>query len=106
MKEINLPESLETIKQLCFCNSGIEEITIPKNVKTIEGGVEYDEKYRETHYGAFLECRNLQKIVLQDGTKLTEIQESAFKYTSLKDIVLGNGLQIIGKEWFANTGIE
>ena len=50
LKEIILPEGLEKIGEGCFEGSGLEEITIPKSVKTIEGRV---------FYGAFSGCRNL-----------------------------------------------
>ena len=36
LKEVHLPDGLEKIGRECFENSGLEEIIIPKSVKTIE----------------------------------------------------------------------
>ena len=60
LKEINLPECLESIGKLCFYQSKLEEITIPKSVKMIEGS-------------AFRECESLQKVVFQEGSELREL---------------------------------
>ena len=42
LKKIDLPEGLEIIRGDCFENTPIEEIVIPKSVKTIAKNAFYD----------------------------------------------------------------
>lgn len=51
LRNIRLPEGLEHIGNGCFCETNLEEITIPSSVATIE---EY----------AFYNCRSLKKVTL------------------------------------------
>ena len=55
LKCVHLPESLEIIREKCFEISGLVEITIPKNVKIIEGF-------------AFSGCKDLQKVAFEEGS--------------------------------------
>ena len=64
LKRIYLPESIEVIPQKCFCDSGLEEIVIPRKVKKI--------------IGAFQRCENLRSVVFEHGSELTEIGNYAF----------------------------
>ena len=68
LKEISLPEGLESIGWGCFKGSGLEEITIPKSVKRIDG-----EYVNGHYYGAFYECTSLRKVVFQEGSELKEL---------------------------------
>ena len=36
LREVRLPEELETIRSGCFCGSGLVSVRIPKSVTTIE----------------------------------------------------------------------
>ena len=49
LRSICLPEGLKCIGERCFFRSGVEEITIPSSVTTIEGE-------------AFLECEHLSRV--------------------------------------------
>ena len=55
-----MPEGLEKIGWGCFKGSGLEEIIIPKSVKKIE-------------WIAFSQCKNLQRVVFQEGSELREL---------------------------------
>lgn len=64
-----------------FENSGLEEIVIPDNVKSIGEN-------------AFAGCQNLKRAVLPD--RLREIKENTFRWCkSLKDVVLAGELETI-----------
>ena len=60
LKNIDLPEGMESIGEGCFWESGLEEINIPKSVKKIEKSV-------------FSECKSLQKVVFEKGSELKEL---------------------------------
>ena len=60
LKEVILSEGLESIGEGCFSMSGLEEITIPKSVETIE-------------WSAFYRCESLWKVVFQEGSELKEL---------------------------------
>ena len=36
LRNIQFPDSLETIGKYCFCESGLEEVVLPASVKNIE----------------------------------------------------------------------
>ena len=57
LKKVALPEGIESIGRECFKKSELEEIVIPKSVKTIE-------------WSAFLECRSLRKVVFEKVSHL------------------------------------
>lgn len=54
LKQIQLPEGVQTIASDSFYWSGLEEITLPATV-------------RKVAQGAFAMCYNLRKITLNDG---------------------------------------
>ena len=60
LKKVTLLEGLEKIGYECFNESGLEEIIIPKSVKTIE-------------WSAFYGCKSLRKVVFQEGSELKEL---------------------------------
>ncbi len=64
LKAINLPETLSEIGAFTFYNTGLEEITIPKNVQYIGTN-------------AFANCTQLKKVVIEDGVRLV-IDKDAF----------------------------
>ena len=51
---------LEKIGPGSFSNTGIEKITVPKNVAEIEEG-------------AFYQCEELREVVFEEGSKLKEM---------------------------------
>ena len=80
LKAIILPENLKTIKAFCFAYSGLTGIQFPSSLEIIEEE-------------AFSECKDLIKVIFAEGSKLSEIEPSAFQgCTNLKDINLPKGL--------------
>ena len=63
MKEITLPDSINTIDEMAFQCAGLTKLTLPKNLKTV--GKQ-----------AFYECKSLHKVALPEG--LTSLGRSAF----------------------------
>ncbi len=79
LKHISLPKNLEAIKSEAFRSSGLEEITIPSKITTID---------LET----FWDCKNLKKVVLPDTVEI--IEAAAFDSCSaLEEIILPSNLK-------------
>ena len=86
LSNIELTPKILYIGMRAFANSGLTEISIPKEIETIANQ-------------AFYKCEALKKIDFSDGVK--EIKEAAFSYCSaLEEIHLSKVLTKIGKEAF------
>lgn len=86
LSNIELTPKILYLDARAFANSGLTEISIPKEIETIANQV-------------FYKCEALKKIDFSDGVK--EIKEAAFSYCSaLKEIHLSKVLTKIGKEAF------
>lgn len=86
LSNIELTQKILYIDTRAFANSGLTEISIPKEIETIANQV-------------FYKCEALKKIDFSDGVK--EIKEAAFSYCSaLEEIHLSKVLTKIGKEAF------
>ncbi|WP_311378961.1 leucine-rich repeat domain-containing protein [Alloprevotella tannerae] len=86
LSNIELTPKILYIDTRAFANSGLTEISIPKEIETIANQ-------------AFYKCEALKKIDFSDGVK--EIKEAAFSYCSaLEEIHLSKVLTKIGKEAF------
>ena len=66
LKAIRLPASLQTVSEMCFALSGLEEVRIPRGVKQIEKS-------------AFHRCAALRKVAFSDGSMLRAMGQDAFK---------------------------
>lgn len=87
LKKIDLPPFLGKIGDFAFDSSGLTEVTIPSSVKVIG-------------YYAFMECDDLQKVIIRPGLK--KLKMGAFWLCSgLKEVVLSEGLEIIGRRCFS-----
>ena len=106
LKTLDIPESVEFIEKNAFCDSGLEYISIPGNVKVINesafdyclslvhvdllSGVEVIHEY------AFYYCTSLQSIVIP--ASVTQIKDDAFwGCNALKDIYFYGNSNI---NWF------
>ena len=65
VRELVLPEGLETVTQYCFENSEVEKVVIPSSV-------------RELGSYAFAECNKLGSVVFQDVPGLESIGTCCF----------------------------
>ena len=122
VKKVNIPDTIEHIGFTCFSNlDGLEELTIPASVKTIEydtdsgtsvsftfAGMESLKKVTFLgdleRLGGFANCPKLETVILKGSVK--NILESAFENcTSLKSIDLPDTVQFIDDFAFRNSGI-
>ncbi|WP_167955161.1 leucine-rich repeat domain-containing protein [Anaerosporobacter faecicola] len=78
LSKVTIPNSVTTIYAGAFQESGIKQITIPKNVKYIKKG-EYGE-------GLFEGCKNLNKIIVK-SKKIKSCFKGAFKGINKKVII-------------------
>ena len=114
LKELALPDTIESIGYQAFYNTGIEEIVIPDSVTFID-------------YNAFANCQSLKKVSISDNVakvgmdtfnscvnleevklpaNCTIIGVSAFYgCSSLKTIVLPDKLEEIRQDAFTGTGL-
>ena len=84
LKEVELPDAIETIGDWAFDESGIEKITLPQNLKIINGGV-------------FWGCRSLKEVDLPDALEI--IGRYGFWGSGIEKIVLPANVKEI--EWGA-----
>ena len=77
----------------CFENAKIAKIIIPKNIVKISSYM-------------FSNCDKLSEITFQEGYLLKELGEGSFyNCISLQEIILPDGVKVIPKNCFYNTGI-
>ncbi len=95
LKSIELPETLETIKNEAFWQTGIESLTIPSSVNSIGGingckdlkTVIYQDGITYVH-GGFGGCNNLQKIYVPSS--VTKVYAGTFyNNDNLSDVYFG-----------------
>ena len=116
LKTVEIPSTYTTIGYYTFSYSGIEEITIPESITSIDeyafaecvnlkevvlpNGISYIAP------SLFNGCTSLEKVVIPDNGMFTEIQEYAFKNTpALKTIDIPDTVTAIGRGAFTNSGL-
>ena len=86
LRSVSLPESMHSISQFAFSNTGLDSITIPNYTIGISAS-------------AFRDCRNLKKVVLP--VTLREIKREVFYgCTSLREIEIPLTVSEIGSNAF------
>lgn len=91
LKKVELPEGLTIIGSMCFSQSGIETITIPSKVKTLEKLM-------------FQFCSDLEEVYLSEG--LETIESWAFnRCEKLIQIEFPSSLKAIKEQAFNSTGL-
>ncbi len=89
LTSISIPENYITIGHEAFLHSGITEVVIGKNVKTIEAG-------------AFTNCTELQDVKFQPGLDDQIYGPSVFyNCQNIKHIVLPEGIKTLGAFMFS-----
>ena len=87
LNNISLPDSITEIGENAFHSTGITEIELPKNLRTLEPS-------------AFSNCDLLSKVTFR-GDNLTELGYGCFNLCkSLKEITLPENLKVIGNSCF------
>ncbi|MBR0410354.1 MAG: leucine-rich repeat protein [Eubacterium sp.] len=125
LTSVQLPEALESLGEESFTYTKIEEITIPKTFKTIEG--------RTGETSPFYNASSLKKVIFEEGMEeipayicagdyinntmtvdtvvfpdtVTTIGSYAFYYAkNLKEVTLPSSVKRIARTAFVNTGIK
>ena len=88
LRQIALPEGLETVCARCFRECPLELVEIPRSVVIIG-----DE--------AFFGCRALKSVVFREGSQLESIGELAFSQTGIGGFLAPKSLKTIGQGAFA-----
>ncbi|MDY3819263.1 MAG: leucine-rich repeat protein [Lachnospiraceae bacterium] len=111
LKSINLPAGLTTIDSGAFKKCGLTEITWPKGVETVGGGifsgcvnltsVTVQEECTYLTGSMFLDCTSLTTVTLP--ASIEKIDDSAFSgCSSLTTITLPSNLTVLGEKAFEN----
>ena len=86
LKEIQLPDTLKTIEKEAFSHTGLERVTIPESIETIENYT-------------FYMCKSLKNITIPDTVKT--IGEYAFEECdALTEITIPDTVELIGQASF------
>ena len=89
LKEVSLPRNLLSIGYGAFSGSGIESITLSRNLCEIQGG-------------AFHDCHLLDSVTFHEG--LTDIEDDAFGGTGLRYVTIPRTVTYIGARAFEECG--
>ena len=110
IKEVMIPESITSIGSWAFSGSGIENISIPTGVVTIESGafrmcyklksVSLPDSITSIGGWTFCDCSSLKTVKIPKN--MTEIPNGMFsRCTSLTDITIGESVTYIGTDALA-----
>lgn len=109
LTEISLPDSVQTIEQYAFCNSGIEVIHLPENLKQIGTGafassdikrIIIPDKVTSLGNGIFNSCHELTDITLPES--VTEIPGQTFINCYKLKAVNAPSITVVGSSAFCN----
>ena len=96
LKKVTFQERiwLQRLSNNCFDRTNLEEIVIPRSVQEIQ---------KSTFSG----CANLREVIFEKGSALERLEERVFiGCCNLRNISLPRGLESIGTECFAGSGLE
>ena len=101
VRSVVLNEGLEELEKFydgnnrgIFCDTQIQYVALPATLRTIEDRLFYERK-------------ELKRVTFREGSALRKIGEEAFYgCTSLRNISLPEGLELVGKKCFCMCGLE
>ena len=93
---LSIPNSLTSIEEYCFSESGIEEIRIQST----------NSKLLKILNHSFYKCSNLTDVNISSASNLYNIGSCAFKDCNISDISLSNNIEYIDDEAFMNCNIS
>ena len=94
LQSVRLNNGLRILGKNCFSETGIRRVVFPSSVIDIETGV-------------FSQCTNLRQADLKAAAWLKKLEDETFvNCKNLKDVLLGDGLEIIGFDCFRQCRLE
>ncbi|QKX31640.1 leucine-rich repeat protein [Metamycoplasma hominis] len=113
LKELTLNEGLNSIGSQAFLGTKISSVTIPSSVTQLSSKDIFNKDCEITLRNGFEKINRNITGVLQYQKSITipasvkEIEEGAFKdFKNLKEVVLNEGIERIGKNAFKNRNLE
>lgn len=99
LKSIVIPASIESLGVRDFMNCSSLESVVFKSYK--EGDKKGKNNLSYLNTSTFENCTSLKEIVMPNG--ISSIGDACFKNTAIESITIPNSVQAIGKESFADT---
>lgn len=91
LEVVYLPDTLTNITKYSFLKSSIRSIYIPSNVKSMGYGV------------VFKECTNLETVIFDQNTSITQIPGSAFQDSGIQNIIFPEKISIFNYSFLKGT---
>jgi len=112
--KVTIADTVTRIGNYAFYLTSIKEIQIPNSVTSIGHSsfatcLKLETLYipanvKEIEYQAFTECRALKELVLEEG--ITIIGDGAFAETGIKELILPNSIEKIEKGAFSGSALR
>jgi hypothetical protein len=93
LKQISLPDSLETIGIDSFANDGIEELVLPRNLKHID-------------LCAFYDCKSLKKVTVNSSNVMGGGEYPSFKFCKNLELVTWGNVKHANVDLFELSTIK
>lgn len=94
LHSVDIPATVQRIRNYAFQGSGIEEITIPNTVTLLQGQL-------------FVDCQNLRRVVIEYNPNIHAIDAEMFlRCTALEEVVFYPNITSFGDNCFKGSGIK
>lgn len=94
----NILNQVEELAGGAFTNTGVTEITIPANIKTL-GSYQDEKSFGKPYHGAFTHCSSLKSVTIAEGKGVMG-RSLFFSCESLENVSLPSTLKSIGSHSF------
>ena len=94
LRTVQIPASVQRIRNYAFQGSGLEEITIPATVQLLQGQL-------------FIDCDKLRRVVIEANPNIRAIDAQMFlRCSSLEEVVFYSNIRSFGDDCFKGSGIR
>ena len=102
LKNLVIPENVNTIGVKAFGESALESVTLPKDFSSIG----FSAPYFDYSYTWFYNCKKLHTVVILEGGKNIELPNLFLGCSSLKKVIVSEGFENIIADFFSGSGVE